>query len=340
MMKRNYYFRFIFLILFLVSLTSFAHKTIYIGTGIPGWWGGSLFNTNTNADGHREPMYLLKQKLTELGYEVKEARSFDNLHDADFIILYDTPPVYMLPVLSQYPKEKLILFLWEPPTVRPDSYQVSSHGCFSEIYTWSDDLVNDERYFKFYYPVLQPMIDKVIDFKDKKLCTLIACNKSSRHKDELYSARKKAIDFFEQLNTDEFDLFGRGWNAKQYKTYKGKVNRKLDYLKKYRFCICYENIKNISGYVTEKIFDCFRAGCVPVYWGASNIAEYIPKNCFIARDEFADEQELYDFMKNMPQEEYNQYIDNIKNYLQSDLAQLYSTEHFIDTFLQAIGHDE
>ena len=338
MVNKNCIFRFVFFVLCGISVFSYTQKRIYISTGIPGWWGGNLFDRYANPDGHRESMYLLKERLTQIGYVVREVRSFNNLHDADFIILYDTPPAHMLSVLSQYPKEKLILFLWEPPSVRPDAYQGSAHKHFSKIYTWYDDLVDNERYFKFYYPRLQGMIDDVVNFEKKRLCTMIVGNKGSSHKDELYSARKKTIDFFEQSNIDEFALYGCGWNKQQYKNYKGQVGRKLDYLKKYRFCICYENIKNISGYITEKIFDCFRAGCVPVYWGASNITDYIPNNCFIAREEFENEQELYEYMKNMSEEEYNQYIENIRNYLQSDLAKLYSCDNFINIFLQAIDY--
>lgn len=29
-------------------------------------------------------------------------------------------------------------------------------------------------------------------------------------------------------------------------------------------------------YVTEKVYDAFVAGCVPIYWGAANIAHFIP----------------------------------------------------------------
>ena len=70
-----------------------------------------------------------------------------------------------------------------------------------------------------------------------------------------------------------------------------KIDRKIDVLKKYRFCICYENIKDVSGYVTEKIFDAFWAGCIPVYLGADNISDHVPKNCFISRRDFGSDEE-------------------------------------------------
>ena len=45
-------------------------------------------------------------------------------------------------------------------------------------------------------------------------------------------------------------------------------------------------MSDTPGYMTEKIWDSFKAKTVPVYWGASNIEEYVPKNCFIDYRDF------------------------------------------------------
>lgn len=47
---------------------------------------------------------------------------------------------------------------------------------------------------------------------------------------------------------------------------------KHEYLKQFRFNLCPENSNN-KGYVTEKIFDSIRAGCIPIYWGSDNNPE-------------------------------------------------------------------
>jgi GR25 family glycosyltransferase involved in LPS biosynthesis len=44
------------------------------------------------------------------------------------------------------------------------------------------------------------------------------------------------------------------------------------FLKKHRFCICYEN-SLAPGYVTEKLLHAKLAGCIPLYWGAAEAAE-------------------------------------------------------------------
>ena len=77
-----------------------------------------------------------------------------------------------------------------------------------------------------------------------------------------------------------------------------------------------------------------------IYWGPPNTEDYISRNCFISRENFDSDQQLYEFMKNMSKEKYDQYIINIRKYLKSDKAQLYSIENFINIFLRAIEHGE
>ena len=96
----------------------------------------------------------------------------------------------------------------------------------------------------------------------------------------------------------------------------------------------------IPGYITEKIFDCFFAGCVPVYWGAPNITEHIPQNCFIDRRKFKSHEELYSYIKNMPENEYQTIQMNIENYLFSEKAEPYRAETFANTIVEHILNDK
>lgn len=79
------------------------------------------------------------------------------------------------------------------------------------------------------------------------------------------------------------------------KVYRGSCENKLEVMSRYNFALCYENMP-MDGYVTEKIFDCFYSGCIPVYWGGSDISAFIPKNCFISRNEFYTERSLNDLI--------------------------------------------
>lgn len=231
--------------------------------------------------------------------------------------------------LKRVPKENKILMIFEPPSVQKQGYDPKVWDQFSKVLTWDDDLVDGEKFIKYYYPVLRPQIAEIVPFEEKKLCCLFGTRRSSKHPDELYSKREQTIRFYED-KSDEFDLYGMFWEKRNYKNSRGRVQDKLPILKGYKFNICYENMTNIRGYVTEKIFDCFQAGVVPIYWGATNIEEYVPKACFIDRRDFDSESEVYRYIKGMDKEKYQAYLDAAAKFLQSPEAQLFSDENFVE----------
>lgn len=159
-------------------------------------------------------------------------------------------------------------------------------------------------------------------------------DKSRLYPNQLYSERIKTIRFFE-ANEPDFVFYGRNWNPTEYPSYRGNVEDKIAVNKNYKFTICYENCRDLPGYVTEKIFDCFAAGSIPVYWGACNITDYIPKDCFIDRRDFETLEKLYAFLKDMSKEEYESYLERIDSYLNSPESDLFSEENYRRIFLEA-----
>jgi len=143
---------------------------------------------------------------------------------------------------------------------------------------------------------------------------------------ELYVDRLEAIKFFAERGAD-FDLYGRGWDrpvryTRQYdaaiqKTSRGEIADKLAALRQYRFCLVFENCI-FDGWVTEKVIDAFVAGCIPVYWGAPDITDYVAENCFIDIRKFKNFSELNVFLNNIDEKAYNQYIKNIEAFFASE----------------------
>lgn len=77
------------------------------------------------------------------------------------------------------------------------------------------------------------------------------------------------------------------------------------------------------------------AGAIPIRWGKTT-EDYLPKNCFIAKEDFKSYQDLYTFIKNMPEETYFQYLENIKRYHESNLPLVFSCEYFAHTIIIAV----
>jgi len=48
----------------------------------------------------------------------------------------------------------------------------------------------------------------------------------------------------------------------------------------FRFCLTMEHV-DTPGYLTEKILVAFAAGCIPIYWGSTEIYEFFHKNAFV-----------------------------------------------------------
>jgi len=124
-----------------------------------------------------------------------------------------------------------------------------------------------------------------------------------------------------------------------FASYRGKVRSKKEVLTKYRFAICYENARDISGYITEKIFDCFFAGCVPIYWGANNIEDHIPQECFIDKRKFETYHKLYNFINNMSDDHYLEYLENIEAFLNSDKIYPFCSEFFANILVEIMLDD-
>ncbi len=255
-----------------------------------------------------------------------------------FDIPYPFPSNFFIWKLIFSNRKKNILIANEPPIVVPFNYIKIFSYFFTKIYTWNDNLVDNKKYFKIHLPQYSLGFNvKLKKFNDKKFIILINSNKLpffpfrflSSFGIELYSGRIKAIEFFELNIPDRFDLYGRGWNKpkknnlteqifgyKKYSTYKGEIDDKWELLSNYKYCLCFENLANVKGYITEKIFDCFKAKCIPIYWGAPNIGKYIRKNCFIDFSDFGyDYQKLLDYLDSIDETRYNRYIKNIESLL-------------------------
>ncbi|HBR70477.1 TPA: hypothetical protein DIC20_03835 [Candidatus Dependentiae bacterium] len=327
---------------FALSLAQSKHKNIIYMIPPLGYEKGKLFDLRDqvyNRDNCVKHFFDLKIALEKLGYQLKLTIPRRDLSDGEFV-LWSSFNMSRAQILRLCPPEKLYAHIWEPITVDPRSYTKAAHKIFSKIFIMDDRFVDNKKYFKLYYPHPNiEMIEEVVSFKQKRFCTLVAGRKSSTYKNELYSERRRAIEYFEHFPQD-FTFYGKGWNYK-YKTYGGGVLKKVDILKNFKFCICYENTSDQPGYITEKIFDCFHAGCVPVYLGAPNITNHIPEHCFIDFRKFKNYEVLYKYLKSITEDEYNKYVENIKEFLASNGAFKFSIPYFIDQVLTEMfpGYD-
>jgi len=282
-----------------------------------------------------KPLYYLRESLKEQGISFHTA-DLGNEEKCEKIIVFDLNNpnlLYIRECIARGWQEKIILMLWEGPVVIAQNWELENLRCFTKLLTWDDDLVDNRKYFKFYYPQTEiPYYGIELPFIDKKLCTMIVSNKMYPHPQELYSERIQAIRYFEEMIPEQFDLYGYGWDY-SIKSYRGTVKSKEHAYARYKYAICYENTTGLQGYITEKIFDCFRGGCVPVYLGADNVSHYIPPDTFIDRRNFGSYDELLDFLLSIDERRYKQYIESIAAYAHSDKFRLFGINNFVNIML-------
>jgi hypothetical protein len=188
---------------------------------------------------------------------------------------------------------------------------------------------------------------------------------------ELYRERLKAVEFFSKKN--EIDLYGRGWeraparlgygvlpgtvqhllrNSEEQwrrifpdpamtaarKAWRGVAPSKSETISKYTFAMCFEN-SVLKGWITEKIFDCFFVGTVPIYWGAPEITDYVPKSTFIDMRDFSSYEELRSFLKGLGPNEISAYRQSGRDFIASSAFHRFSKAAFVDIFRKIVKED-
>jgi hypothetical protein len=250
---------------------------------------------------------------------------------------------------------------------------------FKRIFSWSDSPSLERfvggplRCEPFRWPQSFDEVHGAIwSNSDRKFLVIINANKLPRlYWQELYTERLRAVEYFSR--TEEIDLYGMGWDGPPNRVgktwvpytflrahrallhflqhfhpdplleaarrvYRGPARSKAETLGKYSFALCFENAI-LKGWITEKIFDCFFAGTIPIYWGAPDIDSYVPQECFIDMRRFADYGELRSYLKSLSPRDIQEYKENARAYLKSPQFRLFTKEAFTELFVRMIEED-
>jgi hypothetical protein len=304
-----------------------------------------LFDSSFGRDDVLEPFSKLKEALVSLGHNVE---TYDLLGEAiDLIVAtrVDRNLNVILKILAKNPVAKVFYLVTEERVVCPAHNKSTLFSeLFDAVFTWDDDLI-DQRYFiKCNYPnPIRRFCQKRI-FSEKKLLVMINNLKMARFGSygQLYSKRYELVKEFS--NNKGFSLYGSGWNndhlIAKSGCYKGIARSKLEVLAAYKFSIAFENSSVELGGITEKIFDCFGAGSVPIYLGAPNVNKYIPSNCFIDYRNFRSNKDLYKYISEMSEVEYSGYIRAIKLFMESRAYNSFNSKGFVETFVNTLDNLE
>jgi hypothetical protein len=252
-------------------------------------------------------------------------------------------------------------------------------GLFRRVLSWSDTpslLQFTHKPVQFEHYCWPQSFDRVHEHlwsdRDRRFLLMMNANKLPRlYVDELYTARRLAVEYFHRFK--EIDLYGRHWgkaprrvgksrtpatirrlleNAWEVKqrlipdpVYQaateascGPALSKSETMAKYRFAVCFEN-SILKGWMTEKLFDCFFVGTVPIYWGAPDVLDWVPAECFIDMRQFRDFAELRAFLHALTPADEQRYRDAARAYLESERFAPFRLDAWVDLHARIIAAD-
>lgn len=274
------------------------------------------------------------QEMSGERIELTKIKSDNEIsNDLDAILFYDLKDNFnsLNSILESKYNIKLYLVQREPAIVDENCSVKNIERyipLFDKIFSWNDTLCrNHEDIINYTWPVPKKSSELTREFQNQKLLVNISTNLQSSHPDELYTERKKVIEYYDKNHPDKFTLYGGSWNESPHfvssknledsiRRFKHKIfannnysvwegrSEKIEPYSNHKFALCFENMAGSKGYITEKIIDCFRYGVVPIYWGATNIDNYVPEGSYIDYREIGDPKELHRKISSMEKEEY------------------------------------
>ncbi len=250
---------------------------------------------------------------------------------------------------------------------------------FPRIFSWSDSdsllhFTKKPLHCRhFHWPQSFDQVQEQIwSRRDRKFFVMINSNKLPRvYWNELYTERMRAVAYFSQYNA--IDLYGVGWDEPSWRlgrtrvpytlrrfyrfglaqwqkikpdpllqaarrVYCGKTESKSSILGNYTFALCFEN-SILKGWITEKIFDCFFSGTIPVYLGAPDIEDYIPRDCFIDMRNFPDYPTLHKYLNSLTSADVDGFRLRAREFLKSPQYEPFTKRAFANIFRKIIQED-
>jgi hypothetical protein len=231
-----------------------------------------------------------------------------------------------------------ILYRSEPFCVLPVAYKPETSALYSSIISFGkSEIMNDGMHWPQYFPAEGQLEWGVHDRLPR--AALINANKLNLSPSELYSLRRESIH-----KIDEIDLFGENWNSNFNERLKVLIIEvmkdpmrnlvaasshsrhwfanwpetaspvdKISVLQRYKFALV---IENELSYMSEKLFDAFFAGCIPIYVGPE-VADYkVPKELVIQCNPTL--HSLSEGFEIAMQANFKNYQEKLKNWLESE----------------------
>jgi hypothetical protein len=315
------------------------NKNLYVFHLNPNWTAKLI---STNELDYDSPRYIYEDGNKTMLYKLKEQYNlidgYRNNIPSKSICLFIILDIKLFPkeLLERTDIKKICYLLEGPNSWHKDNYDYNSlNKYFDHIITYWEDLLEKPKinYFPFVsrFDISNKYHTKMI-IKNRKYDKSIGMILSNRNNNETYQINDTELirlDFLRKefvLLLDNVTVHGQGWDdIKDHKYIKiENVSNRMtdetniyDFYKRFNFALIVENC-NGKNYVSEKIYDAWVAGCIPIYFGNNNKIN-LPKNHYIDINDFTNITELNKFINLMDNKIIDAYYDNINKNLEQIL---------------------
>jgi hypothetical protein len=301
---------------------------------------------------------LLRDEFRKAGVEINTA-DLNAGRQAVFEIYFEGSAL----APSRLPR---FLVALENPHINPLNADREYFARFQRVFTWNPRFLDMPNVREVSVPN-QFAMSAWPAYEERRIFScLINANKrfKSDTPNDLYVERVAVIRWYEKHAPQHFELYGLGWNKprhddgfpgrvkrraqrlatqlfgyRPFPSWRGEVQDKSTVLLNSKFSYCYENVYGLTGYITEKMIDSMLNGCIPVYWGADNVGERIPPDCFIDRRKFADTAAVHEFLLSMTAKEYAGRQQAMREFLTSGIGQKFSSSQFVRTIVDEVAEE-
>lgn len=276
-------------------------------------------------DGNKSMLYPLKKK-----YELYNG--YTNNIPSGAVCFFTVMDIRLFPreVLMRNDIKKICYLLEGPNSWHNHNYDFDILSkFFTKIITYWDGLLNkpNVEYFPFVsrFDMTNKWHKEAISTKRKydKSIGMILANRSNNEVYEINGIKLKRLDYMRKeivLALDNVTVHGQGWDEIKNHTYvkveniTNRMNDDVDiyqFNSKFNFTIIIENCDG-KNYVSEKIYDSWAAGCIPIYYGVNEGNKIqLPRDCYIDVKDYKDYNELSNYIRNLSKNDIDNYYENI-----------------------------
>lgn len=330
-------------------------KRVYLDPPAPAYYQDKMFDLSDpvlNRDDMVIPFATLRDRhaqenttLKTADYLLSETGGTGTVND-----YYALGVTGNLAALRQRSDVRLKAFvLFEPPVVDPKPYaaladltaafeQVYVHNTIGDGYSLAG--VDQSRLRKLFWP--QPHQDVLERYwsrtgRQDRIVVINGNHIPATFNKELYSKRIEAMAAL--AKTGSVDLYGRGWHKWWSRAsmwmpywwhrrtlmsiYKGPCASKYEVMSQYKYTLCFENMA-MSGYITEKIFDCFYSGTIPIYLGATDITDLIAPEAYIDARQFESWADIPPYLAALSPKQYEDLRGAGRDFVKSAAGRRYT----------------